>query len=80
MSLTKEVRNEQYANMLTRIIDHERRSMCIQLAIRHFGPSNALDVVRLAVDMIVNADPQDLTFVTTDIGYVQKSKNRKNVV
>ena len=52
--------------------------MCIQLAIRHFGPSNALDVVRLAVDMIVNADAQDLTFVTTDIGYVQKSsKNEK---
>ena len=74
VSLTKEARINQYANMLTTIMDHERRSMCVKLAIRHFGPEEALEVVDRAVDRIVSDSKVlhvALAFLKTQTGYLQ---------
>ena len=56
VSLSESARIEHYAHMLTNIMDHERRSMCISLAIRHFGAAHALQVVDEAVRRIVSND------------------------
>jgi hypothetical protein len=56
VSLSESARIKHYAHMLTNIMDHERRSMCISLAIRHFGAAHALQVVDEAVRRIVSND------------------------